>query len=201
MTICDSEAPSCDTDNRLVMGYSALSCCPEYRCGENGERKARAPEHLGGLAWQRPRGFVEGDYLRSKCSSPECDPAACPPVSALSCREDQFLVEVRGEKPCCFSYLCGMYVAEHEVRPQVGRWRSPWTVSPLRRSEINLCVFPACLSGQCVSHALSPFQRVCMERFWRWIFTTPTAAAPGTTAVSVSGACQGAFLRLQSHTP
>lgn len=35
---------------------------------------------------------------------------ACPPVSALSCREDQFLVEVRGEKSCCYSYLCGMFV-------------------------------------------------------------------------------------------
>lgn len=35
MTICDSEAPPCDNGNRLVMGYSTLSCCPEYRCGEN----------------------------------------------------------------------------------------------------------------------------------------------------------------------
>lgn len=35
MTICDSEAPPCDNGNRLVIGYSALSCCPEYRCGEN----------------------------------------------------------------------------------------------------------------------------------------------------------------------
>lgn len=151
------------------------------------------------MAGQCSRGFVERDNLRSKCSSPECDPAACPPVSALSCREDQLLVEVRGEKPCCYSYLCGMYVTEHEVRLQVGRWRSPWTAEPLHRSEINLRS-PACLSGQCVSHALSPFQRVCMERFWPWILTTPTAAAPGTTAVSVSGACQGVFLRLQSHT-
>lgn len=35
MTICDSEAPSCDNGNKLVIGYSALSCCPEYRCGKN----------------------------------------------------------------------------------------------------------------------------------------------------------------------
>lgn len=53
-------------------------------------------------------------------SCPECDPMACPPVSALSCREDQFLVEVRGEKPCCYSFMCGMYVALHEPRFQVG---------------------------------------------------------------------------------
>lgn len=39
MTICGSEAPSCDTDNRLVMGYSALSCCPEYRCGKKIKQK------------------------------------------------------------------------------------------------------------------------------------------------------------------
>lgn len=49
------------------------------------------------------------------CSSPECDPTACPPVSALSCREDQFLVEVRGEKPCCYSYLCGTYTTIQEI--------------------------------------------------------------------------------------
>lgn len=35
MTICDSDAPPCDNGDRLVIGYSALSCCPEYRCGEN----------------------------------------------------------------------------------------------------------------------------------------------------------------------
>lgn len=34
---------------------------------------------------------------------------ACPPTSAPSCREDQFLVEVRGDKPCCYSYLCGKF--------------------------------------------------------------------------------------------
>ncbi|TNN00899.1 hypothetical protein fugu_012145, partial [Takifugu bimaculatus] len=76
MTICDSEVPSCDTGNRLVIGYSTLSCCPEYRC--------------------------------------ECDPTACPPMSAPSCRDDQFLVEVRGEKPCCFTYLC---VCESCIEP------------------------------------------------------------------------------------
>ncbi|XP_077424251.1 otogelin-like protein isoform X1 [Vanacampus margaritifer] len=68
MTICDSEAPTCDDGDRLVIGYSALSCCPEYRC--------------------------------------DCDPAACPPAPSPSCREDQFLVEIREGKLCCYSYLC-----------------------------------------------------------------------------------------------
>lgn len=35
---------------------------------------------------------------------------ACPPVPAPSCREDQFLVEVRSDKSCCYSYLCGKFL-------------------------------------------------------------------------------------------
>ncbi|CAB1313742.1 unnamed protein product, partial [Coregonus sp. 'balchen'] len=68
LTICESEAPPCENGNRLVIGYSALSCCPEYHC--------------------------------------ECDPHACPPVTAPDCREDQFLVEVREDNSCCYSFLC-----------------------------------------------------------------------------------------------
>ncbi|KAJ8003132.1 hypothetical protein DPEC_G00166200 [Dallia pectoralis] len=68
LTICESEAPPCENGNRLVIGYSALSCCPEYRC--------------------------------------ECDPHACPPVTAPECREDQFLVEIREDNSCCYSFLC-----------------------------------------------------------------------------------------------
>ncbi|XP_029378297.1 otogelin-like protein [Echeneis naucrates] len=44
----------------------------------------------------------------------ECDPTACPPVSAPDCREDQFLVEVRGQKSCCYSFLC---VCESCIEP------------------------------------------------------------------------------------
>uniref|UniRef100_A0A8C7IG58 Otogelin-like n=1 Tax=Oncorhynchus kisutch TaxID=8019 RepID=A0A8C7IG58_ONCKI len=71
-----SEAPPCENGNRLVIGYSALSCCPEYRC--------------------------------------ECDPHACPPVTAPDCREDQFLVEVREDNSCCYSFLC---VCESCIEP------------------------------------------------------------------------------------
>lgn len=45
--------------------------------------------------------------------SSECDPTACPPTSPPSCRDDQFLVEVRGEKPCCYSFLCGTSSHHH----------------------------------------------------------------------------------------
>ncbi|XP_059362862.1 otogelin-like protein [Carassius carassius] len=36
----------------------------------------------------------------------ECDPLACQSVPAPICREDQFLVEVRGAQACCYSYMC-----------------------------------------------------------------------------------------------
>lgn len=44
----------------------------------------------------------------------ECDPMSCPSVPAPLCREDQFLVEVRGEHSCCYSYLC---VCESCIEP------------------------------------------------------------------------------------
>ncbi|XP_016105563.1 otogelin-like protein [Sinocyclocheilus grahami] len=36
----------------------------------------------------------------------ECDLLACQSVPAPICREDQFLVEVRGAQACCYSYMC-----------------------------------------------------------------------------------------------
>ncbi|KAK3549020.1 hypothetical protein QTP70_025092 [Hemibagrus guttatus] len=36
----------------------------------------------------------------------ECDPLSCPSVPMPDCKEDQFLVEVRGQHACCYNYLC-----------------------------------------------------------------------------------------------
>ncbi|XP_046719768.1 otogelin-like protein isoform X1 [Silurus meridionalis] len=36
----------------------------------------------------------------------ECDPMSCPSVPMPECKEDQFLVEVRGQHACCYNYLC-----------------------------------------------------------------------------------------------
>uniref|UniRef100_A0A8C1LYF2 Otogelin-like n=1 Tax=Cyprinus carpio TaxID=7962 RepID=A0A8C1LYF2_CYPCA len=44
----------------------------------------------------------------------ECDPLACQSVPAPICREDQFLVEVRGAHACCYSYMC---VCESCIEP------------------------------------------------------------------------------------
>ncbi|KAG2460312.1 OTOGL protein, partial [Polypterus senegalus] len=32
LTICDNEVPTCENGNKLMIGYSTISCCPEYRC-------------------------------------------------------------------------------------------------------------------------------------------------------------------------
>lgn len=71
---------------------------------------------------------------------------ACPPVSALSCREDQFLVEVRGEKPCCYSYLCGMFVTAFltNIKKRAWGWLLAFIFDSLTttQAEINLWFVP-----------------------------------------------------------
>ncbi|PNJ20398.1 OTOGL isoform 6, partial [Pongo abelii] len=36
----------------------------------------------------------------------ECDPLKCPSISTPECREDQFMIQVQQEEPCCFSPFC-----------------------------------------------------------------------------------------------
>lgn len=118
---------------------------------------------------------------------------ACPPVSAPHCREDQFLVEVRGEKTCCYSYLCGKLLIVHTSDTKLysevfGVWLAVCYLS-IYYTSINyskkLNVLYVFLCEQCVSHALNQFQHVHMEKFWRWILTTPTAAVLSTIVVSL----------------
>uniref|UniRef100_A0A4W3ISK9 Otogelin like n=1 Tax=Callorhinchus milii TaxID=7868 RepID=A0A4W3ISK9_CALMI len=70
LTICGNEVPACENGNKLVIGYSSISCCPDYRCGN--------------------------------CCTEYKPPVISPP----ECREDQFLVEVRKDYSCCFSFQC-----------------------------------------------------------------------------------------------
>lgn len=117
---------------------------------------------------------------------------ACPPVSAPNCREDQFLVEVRGEKSCCYSYLCGTFfncgsqVSLKLKVEVVGVWSAICYVSistpPTVTATKMIVLF---LSEQCVSRALNPFQRVHMEKSWLWISTPPAAAVLNTIVVSM----------------
>ncbi|KTG01652.1 hypothetical protein cypCar_00011127 [Cyprinus carpio] len=87
LTICQSEVPSCENGDKLVIGYSALSCCPEYRCVDEGQS--------------------------SDWSLLECDLLACQSVPAPICREDQFLVERILLSP---PYYTVTFVLKGEVR-------------------------------------------------------------------------------------
>ncbi|KAB1269975.1 Otogelin-like protein [Camelus dromedarius] len=68
MTLCETTIPTCTNSQKLIVGHSPLSCCPQYQC--------------------------------------ECDPFKCPNISMPGCREDQFMIQVQQEEPCCFSPLC-----------------------------------------------------------------------------------------------
>uniref|UniRef100_A0A4W5QNI0 VWFC domain-containing protein n=1 Tax=Hucho hucho TaxID=62062 RepID=A0A4W5QNI0_9TELE len=61
-------------------------------------------------------GIVRCGLITESCdwSVSECDPHACPPVTTPDCREDQFLVEVREDNSCCYSFLC---VCESCIEP------------------------------------------------------------------------------------
>lgn len=34
MSLCDAIIPTCKANEKLVVGYHPLSCCPQYRCGK-----------------------------------------------------------------------------------------------------------------------------------------------------------------------
>ncbi|ELK02529.1 hypothetical protein PAL_GLEAN10022422 [Pteropus alecto] len=68
MTLCETTIPTCTNSQKLTIGHSPLSCCPQYQC--------------------------------------ECDPLKCPSISTPECREDQFMIQVQQDEPCCFAPLC-----------------------------------------------------------------------------------------------
>nr|XP_015208412.1 PREDICTED: otogelin-like protein [Lepisosteus oculatus] len=67
----------------------------------------------------------------------ECDTMACPTVVPHECREDQFLVEVREDKSCCYSFLC---VCESCIEP-----------------------IPSCNDGEILAVDLNSTQRCCPQ--------------------------------------
>ncbi|XP_035381341.1 otogelin-like protein [Electrophorus electricus] len=131
LTICQNEVSTCKNGNRLIIGYSTISCCPEYRC--------------------------------------ECDPLACPHVPIPECREDQFLVEVRGQPACCYTYLC---VCESCMEP-----------------------IPVCLPGELLAVDMNTTNHCCPQYYCvcdMSLCPEPSiSCAPGAALVRrpVSGSC------------
>ncbi|KAM8892164.1 otogelin-like protein isoform 1-T1 [Spinachia spinachia] len=99
-----SPVPLCEREGEYVLDVlKEGACCPKKICECNMTIcDSEAPPCDNGNR------LVIGYSALSCCPEYrcECDALACPPVSAPNCREDQFLVEVRGAKACCYSYLC-----------------------------------------------------------------------------------------------
>uniref|UniRef100_A0A3P8UUH2 Otogelin like n=1 Tax=Cynoglossus semilaevis TaxID=244447 RepID=A0A3P8UUH2_CYNSE len=102
---CNSfPTPLCEREGEYVLDVvEEGACCPKKICECNMtvcDREVPPCENGNRL--------VIGYSTLSCCPEYrcECDPMACPPISPPHCRQDQFLVEVRGHKSCCYSYLC-----------------------------------------------------------------------------------------------
>ncbi|XP_036375556.1 otogelin-like protein [Megalops cyprinoides] len=97
-------APLCEREGEYVIDVvEEGACCPKKICECNltiCENEAPTCENGNKL--------VIGYSTLSCCPEYrcECDPLACPMVMLPECREDQFLVEVREDKSCCYSFLC-----------------------------------------------------------------------------------------------
>uniref|UniRef100_A0A667Z3U8 Otogelin like n=1 Tax=Myripristis murdjan TaxID=586833 RepID=A0A667Z3U8_9TELE len=104
--------PLCEREGEYVLDVlEEGACCPKKICECNMTIcDSEAPPCDNGNR------LVIGYSALSCCPEYrcECDPMACPSVSVPECREDQFLVEVREDKSCCYSYLC---VCESCIEP------------------------------------------------------------------------------------
>ncbi|CAB1422352.1 unnamed protein product, partial [Pleuronectes platessa] len=104
--------PLCEREGEYVLDVlEEGACCPKKICECNMTIcDSEAPPCDNGNR------LVIGYSALSCCPEYrcECDPMACPPVSPPNCREDQFLVEVRGQNSCCYSFLC---VCESCIEP------------------------------------------------------------------------------------
>lgn len=48
----------------------------------------------------------------------ECDSLKCPNISTPECREDQFMIQVQREEPCCFYPSCSEYYGDNFLKMQ-----------------------------------------------------------------------------------
>ncbi|KAL0968337.1 hypothetical protein UPYG_G00265580 [Umbra pygmaea] len=104
--------PLCEREGEYVLDVMEEgACCPKKICECNLTIcESEAPPCENGNR------LVIGYSALSCCPEYrcECDPHACPPVTAPECREDQFLVEIREDNSCCYSFLC---VCESCIEP------------------------------------------------------------------------------------
>ncbi|XP_028823261.1 otogelin-like protein isoform X3 [Denticeps clupeoides] len=100
----DGPAPLCEREGEHALSVlEEGACCPKKICECNLTLcQSDIPNCDVGFR------LLIGYSLLSCCPEYrcECDPLSCPRVPMPVCREDQFLVEVRQERSCCYSFLC-----------------------------------------------------------------------------------------------
>ncbi|XP_067906151.1 otogelin-like protein [Heterodontus francisci] len=97
-------SPMCEREGEIIIDViEEGACCPKKICECN-----LTICGTDVLTCENGDKLVIGYSAVSCCPEYrcECDPLACPTSSPPVCREDQFLVEVRKDDSCCFSFQC-----------------------------------------------------------------------------------------------
>ncbi|XP_048463872.1 otogelin-like protein [Rhincodon typus] len=97
-------SPICEREGEIIIDViEEGACCPKKICECN-----LTICGTDVLTCENGNKLVIGYSAISCCPEYrcECDPLACPTSSPPVCREDQFLVEVRKDDSCCFSFQC-----------------------------------------------------------------------------------------------
>ncbi|XP_072407704.1 otogelin-like protein [Chiloscyllium punctatum] len=97
-------SPMCEREGEIIIDViEEGACCPKKICECN-----LTICGTDVLTCENGDKLVIGYSAISCCPEYrcECDPLACPTSSPPVCREDQFLVEVRKDDSCCFSFQC-----------------------------------------------------------------------------------------------
>ncbi|XP_032077067.1 otogelin-like protein [Thamnophis elegans] len=110
---CDKQpSPMCDREAEVIVSViEEQTCCPKNIC----ECNMTLCSPIIPVCKRTEKLTVR--YTPFSCCPQyqcECDRSACPNVTRPECREDQFIVEVKLDDTCCFSYLC---VCESCIEP------------------------------------------------------------------------------------
>uniref|UniRef100_A0A8C4J0U5 Otogelin like n=1 Tax=Dromaius novaehollandiae TaxID=8790 RepID=A0A8C4J0U5_DRONO len=102
MSLCEAIIPTCKTNEKLVVGYHALSCCPQYRC----ECDPSVCFNASQLECREDQFIVEAKQEDLCCFSYLCVCESCIEPVPL-CNEGEILtVDLNTIHYCCPRYYC-----------------------------------------------------------------------------------------------
>ncbi|XP_068787387.1 otogelin-like protein [Struthio camelus] len=102
MSLCEAIIPTCKTNEKLVVGYHALSCCPQYRC----ECDPTVCFNASQLECREDQFIVEAKQEDLCCFSYLCVCESCVEPVPL-CNEGEILtVDHNTIHYCCPQYYC-----------------------------------------------------------------------------------------------